>query len=165
MQTDFEFTCQPPLGRLRIVGDLDANTVDHLTDVLECLALRGCTRVEVDVEEVTYIDTRTLHVLHEVHRRLVIRGGGLSLVSTGSYHELVARHAGYGALLPQPRLTAQDASVTMSVPAPEERIWAHESTVIERPAGARGAGAEQRERPRRHHGDGGAADPLEHPRV
>jgi len=124
VQTDFEFTCEPPLGRVRIIGDLDATTLDHLADVLECLALRGCLRVEVDVEEVTYLDTRALHVLHEVHRRLLVRDGGISLVSTTSYHDLVARHAGYAALLSQPTdEPVHGAVVTTSVsPAPREDV-------------------------------------------
>jgi len=117
VQTEFEFTCHPPLGRLRVVGDLDVSTLDHLADVLEVMALRGCTRVEVDVEEVPYIDTRSLHVLHEVHRRLRLHGGGVEMVGAGTYHRIVAQHAGYADILPgdppeAPAVTATLESLT-----------------------------------------------------
>ena len=130
MQTDFEFTCHPPLGRLRIVGELDESSVDHLADVLESLALRGCTRVEVDVEEVSYIDPRCLHVLHEMHRRLRIRGEGVAMVGTNDYHRLVTQHAGYAALLPG--APAQDATdpfvVVLDRPGRSAGAWAHDSS-------------------------------------
>ena len=102
MHTDFEFTCQPPSGHLRIVGDLDGTTVDHLADVLDVMTLRGCTHVVVDLEEVTYLDARNLHVLHEVHQRLLVGGVGLRLDGANEYHRLVARHEGYWELFADP---------------------------------------------------------------
>lgn len=129
MQTDFEFICHPPLGRIRIFGELDAESVDHLTDVLESLVLRGCTHVKVDVEEVSYIDPTCLHVLHEVHRRLSLEGEGVALVGANEYHRLVTQHAGYAALLPgSPVHDATDPIVVvMDHAAPPAGSWPHDA--------------------------------------
>lgn len=116
MHTDFEFTCQPPSGHLRIVGELDGTTVDHLADVLDVMTLRGCTAVVVDLEEVTYVDARNLHVLHEVHRRLLTDGDGLKFEGASEYHRLVARHEGYWGLFA--RVTAGTTRIATRATGP-----------------------------------------------
>ncbi|GAA2089154.1 STAS domain-containing protein [Aeromicrobium tamlense] len=100
MQTDFQFSCDPPLAQVRIFGELDPSTTAHLADVLECLATRGCTRVEVDVEEVTYVDESNLRVLRDEQLRLRARGGDLEVVGDSDYHRVVARRAGCADLFP-----------------------------------------------------------------
>lgn len=100
MQTDFQFSCDPPLARVRICGELDPSTTAHLADVLESLATRGCTRVEVDVEEVSYVDESNLRVLRSEQLRLRARGGDLEMVGDSDYHRVVARRAGCAELFP-----------------------------------------------------------------
>lgn len=100
MQTDFQFSCDPPLAQVRIFGELDPSSTAHLADVLESLATRGCTRVEVDVEEVTYVDESNLRVLRAEQLRLRARGGDLEMIGASDYHRVVARHAGCVELFP-----------------------------------------------------------------
>lgn len=102
MHTHFELTCQPPSGHLRIVGDLDATTVDHLADALDLMILRGCTHVVVDLDEVIYVDAGNLAVLHRIHEQLLDAGRGLRLHGANEYHRLVARHEGYWELFADP---------------------------------------------------------------
>ncbi|MFO6454453.1 MULTISPECIES: STAS domain-containing protein [unclassified Aeromicrobium] len=108
MQTDFQFSCDPPKAQMRIVGELDPSTTAHLADVLESLATRGCTRVEVNVEEVSYVDKSNLRVLRAEQLRLRSDDGDLVVVGGSDYHRVVARHAGCTELFPS--AAAEDAA-------------------------------------------------------
>src|SRR4051794_28782418 len=99
----FHFTCDRPLARLRISGELDLATREQLGDVLVCLALAGCRRVEIDLGAVTYIDAGTLRVLADEQRRLAASGGTLEVVVASAAHVLVCGLAGYPGLAPEAR--------------------------------------------------------------
>jgi anti-anti-sigma regulatory factor len=110
MRTSFQFSCDPPLARLRITGELDLDASDRLLDVLGCLAFRGCTQVELDLDGVDVVDAHTLHLLDQEQRRLTVAGGGsLRVVAGSGCYRLVSRLAGYDNLQPAdeqpPRLT------------------------------------------------------------
>ena len=100
MQADFRFTCAPPLARLSVTGELDLSTRDRLVDILACLRHRGCTRVEVDLSAITFIDASSLAVLHAEQLRLLLAGGSLEVVAASPTHQLVCRVARYDGLLP-----------------------------------------------------------------
>ena len=96
----FHFTCDPPLGRLRVSGELDLATREQLRDVLVCLALAGCRRVEIDLGAVTFIDAGTLGLLADEQRRLAGRGGVLQVVVASAAALHVCDLAGYPGLAP-----------------------------------------------------------------
>ena len=109
MRTSFQFSCDPPLARVRITGELDLAANDRLLDVLRCLAFRRCTHVELDLDGVSVVDAHTLRLLAEEQQRLVDTGGGLRVVAASGCFRLVSRLAGYDNLQPAdeqpPRLT------------------------------------------------------------
>jgi len=109
MRTSFQFSCDPPLARLRITGELDLGAHDRLLDVLGCLAFRRCTCVELDLDGVNVVDAHTLRLLDEEQRRLAEAGGSLEVVAASSCYRLVSRLAGYDNLQPAdeqpPKLT------------------------------------------------------------
>ena len=109
MRTTFQFSCDPPLARLRITGELDLVSNDRLLDVLGCLAFRGCTHVELDLDGVNVVDAHTLRLLAEEQQRLADADGSLRVVAASGCFRLVSRLAGYDNLQPTdeqpPRLT------------------------------------------------------------
>ncbi len=102
MRTEFTFSCEPPTARLRVSGELDISSTDQLRDVLACLRLEGCTRLEVDLSGVVFIDAGSLRVLHREQLRLMIAGGDLEVVDASPCYRLVSGLAGYDSLLPVP---------------------------------------------------------------
>ena len=102
MRTDFQISCEPPLARLRLSGELDLMTADRLQDLLDQTDVAGCTHVEVDLEGVTFIDARSLGLLDRHQRRLASAGGGLVVVAASPCHVRVSELAGYENLHPGP---------------------------------------------------------------
>lgn len=99
-----DLTCsfRPPRARLRMVGDFDLSTRDHLADVLGCLRVRGCTTVEVDAQEVAFVDASTLRALHVEAARLREEGGALVVVAASQVFARIVAIAGYADLLTHP---------------------------------------------------------------
>lgn len=96
----FQFTCDPPVARLRLSGELDLSTLEQLRDVLVCLALAGCRHVEIEMGMVTFIDAGNLRVLADEQRRLAASGGVLEVVAASPAALLVCSLAGYPGLAP-----------------------------------------------------------------
>jgi anti-anti-sigma factor len=96
----FQFTCDPPRARLRLSGELDLSTREQLGDVLVCLTLAGCRRVEIDLAAVTFIDAGTLRVLSDEQRRLAGCGGALEVVVASDAALQLCSLAGYPGLAP-----------------------------------------------------------------
>jgi anti-anti-sigma factor len=99
MRTDFRFTCAPPRARLYLVGEFDLSTRDALDVVLGSLRRRGCTRLELDLADVTFIDVCTLAVLDREQRRLREDGGELQVALASRRCQRVTRLVGYHDLL------------------------------------------------------------------
>ena len=93
-------TFQPPRALVRLGGEFDLASRDHLSDVLACLRLRGCTTVEVDAQEVTFVDASCLRVLHTEAVRLRGAGGALRMVAASALVVRIVEAAGYLDLLP-----------------------------------------------------------------
>lgn len=110
MQTDFQLSCEPPLAQVRIVGELDPSATERLVDVLGAMAVGGCTYVQVDLEEVSYVDDINLHALREEQQRLRAAGGDLVVAGASDYHRVVARRAGLARLLLGPDVPVQVAA-------------------------------------------------------
>jgi anti-anti-sigma factor len=83
-----------------MVGEFDLSTRDHLADVLECLRLRGCTAVEVDARDVSFVDASTLRVLHEEAVRLRRVDGTLVVVAGSETFARIVGLARYADLVP-----------------------------------------------------------------
>jgi anti-anti-sigma factor len=77
---------------VRLHGELDLNTVDDLTNVLhECIAHPECTRVVVDLSEVTFIDCRTIGALVRADGEAADAERGLSVIgATGLVHRVLS---------------------------------------------------------------------------
>lgn len=109
MRASFQYTCDPPIARLRIAGELDLSTGDQLEDILESLASGGCTIVELDLDALTFVDAFSLAVLRQEQRRLRMAGGELCVVAASTWYVEVCRLAEYDSLQPTsggpPRLT------------------------------------------------------------
>src|SRR5262245_15570492 len=99
MQTAFLPTCDAPVARLRVIGDLDLSTSGHFREVIECLRLSGCTRIELDLAAVSFIDACGLGVLDAEQRRSFAAGGVVEVVAASDCYQRVARLARYYALL------------------------------------------------------------------
>jgi anti-anti-sigma factor len=83
-----------PLGEqitVRLRGELDLNTADDLTTVLdECIAHPTCRRVVVDLSEVTFIDSVTIGALVRAYNKAASAGHALSVIgATGSVHRIL----------------------------------------------------------------------------
>jgi anti-sigma B factor antagonist len=70
-------------GRVLVTlfGELDTATAPVLRDSLTHLVNEGATRLEVDVSELTFIDSTGLTVLMDQRHRLRTRGGLLILLA------------------------------------------------------------------------------------
>jgi anti-anti-sigma factor len=109
MRASFQFTCDPPVARLRISGELDLSTSDDLEDALEGLETAGCTLIELDLDALTFIDAYSLSLLRQEQRRLRMAGGDLRVVAASTWYTAVCATAEYDTLQPvstdPPRLT------------------------------------------------------------
>jgi anti-anti-sigma factor len=98
MRADFQFTCDPPMARLRIAGELDISTGGQLADVFACLDFRKCRKVELDLDAVTFVDAYSLAQLRREQLRLRENQGDLYVVAASPWYTLVSRLAQYDTL-------------------------------------------------------------------
>jgi anti-anti-sigma factor len=98
MRPDFQYSCDPPLARLRIIGELDIATGDDLLDVFAYLSFRRCTIVEVDLSAIDFIDAFTLGLFRREQQRLRALGGDLLVVAASLWYALVSSVARYDTL-------------------------------------------------------------------
>jgi anti-anti-sigma factor len=96
-------SCAPPLGRVRITGELDLSTGEQLQDVLDRSTAHGCTLLELDLVEVSFVDAHSLGILDRHQRWLTRIGGQLEVVAASRSYVLVADLAGYDNLRPVAR--------------------------------------------------------------
>jgi anti-anti-sigma factor len=102
MLATFQFTCDAPVARLRVSGDLDLSSGALLTDVFDCLEFRGCLLIEMDLSAIGFVDASSLSLLHHEQCRLRESGGDLQVVAASAPFLLVARLAEYDTLEPAP---------------------------------------------------------------
>ncbi|GAB7005754.1 hypothetical protein JCM18899A_32270 [Nocardioides sp. AN3] len=100
MRATLTFECDAPTAQVHMGGDLDLSTGVLLTDAFACLELSGCTRLEVDADDVTFIDAYTLALLRAEQRRLRESAGDLRVTAGSSYYRLVCGLAEYQTLQP-----------------------------------------------------------------
>jgi anti-anti-sigma factor len=100
VQTDFQMSYAPPLGRVRITGELDLSTGEELQDVLDRSTAQGCTLLELDLVGVSFVDAHTLGILDRHQRWLTRIGGELEVVAASHHYLVVADLAGYDNLRP-----------------------------------------------------------------
>jgi anti-sigma B factor antagonist len=71
MDLDVRVSCTYPLTTLRVTGEVDLSNADDLVRFVDQAIAVGCTLVEVDLSEVTFIDChaigRLLEAKHRVH--------------------------------------------------------------------------------------------------
>jgi len=116
------FTFRAPRARVRLAGDFDLAARDHLHDVMTCLRSRGCVTVEVDAQDVTFVDAAYLRTLSAEAALLREAGGALQLVAASATFARTAEAAGYRNLMPEgsaraPRGRPQPSDVPGPPPA------------------------------------------------
>jgi anti-anti-sigma factor len=117
MRARFQFTCDPPVARLRITGELDISTGADLRAMFAAIDEQGCRLIELDADEITFIDAYALAVLRHEQRRLLASGGDLEVVAASAWFVLVARLAEYDTLLPTSTPGSARAPAPGAVPA------------------------------------------------
>lgn len=105
-QADIHYVCEPPLARVRIIGELDLNTDSQLHETFAYLRGAGCIRLQLDLEAVTFVDAHSLGLLHAEQRLLRRVGGTLDVVAASTRFVRVTELARYDDLrpaMPRPR--------------------------------------------------------------
>lgn len=101
MRTRFHTTFDSLGACVRIEGDLDLTTTPALHDELTAVRATGSTRVELDLDEITFVDAHSLRLLDQEQRRLRDLGGELRVASASASFALISAVAGYADLLPE----------------------------------------------------------------
>src|SRR4051812_6941869 len=70
MDLDVRVSCTYPLATLRVTGEVDLSNADDLVRLVDQAIAAGCTLVEVDLSEVTFIDCHAIGTLLEAKHRL-----------------------------------------------------------------------------------------------
>lgn len=91
----------PPVGTMKVSGELDLMSRDGLAWRLVDLEALDCRTLRLDVGQVTFIDAACLRLIDEARRRVTSRGGRLELTSASPCFALVSRLAGYRELAAQ----------------------------------------------------------------
>lgn len=91
---------RPPKGRVRLAGEFDLRTREHLADVVRSLRRCGCSVVEIDASRVTFVDASCLRLMHDEGRRLRGDGGELRVTAGSDVFVKLVRAAGYAELMP-----------------------------------------------------------------
>lgn len=79
---------------LEVVGELDIGTAPRLREQVVAMVNGGCTRLVLDLEGLTFLDSSGLSVLIMALKRLRERGGELVLRSTPPQARAVLDMAG-----------------------------------------------------------------------
>jgi len=99
-QAVIHYECEPPLARVSITGELDLSTDAQLQDAFTFLDGAGCTRLQLDLAAVTFIDAHALGLLHVEQHRLRASGGSLDVVAASVRCVRVTELARYDDLRP-----------------------------------------------------------------
>jgi anti-anti-sigma factor len=100
MHAQIVATFEPPVARLRLLGELDLAADSMMMRRFDDIADLKCRTVEVDVGEVTYIDAGLLRLLADEKTLIEHQGGSFVLTRTSLIFALVAQLAGFDTLLP-----------------------------------------------------------------
>ena len=98
---DFEYTVTKSGGDATVAvrGDLDAATGPSLSAAVSALTHDGVTRVLIDLDHVTFIDSKGLSALLESHRSVTERDMTLTLVNLQPGVQRLFRITGVDAVL------------------------------------------------------------------
>jgi anti-anti-sigma factor len=89
VHTELDFTCDPPVARLRLAGEFDLSTDDQVKDLFDSVAACGCHDLELDLSAVSFMDLGTLYLLDAHRRRVTARGGSFVVVAESSCYRRV----------------------------------------------------------------------------
>lgn len=62
---------------VRLAGELDLSVADELRDLLDGLITEGHPRIELDLGEIAFVDSRAIGVLIGAQKRAERAGGGI----------------------------------------------------------------------------------------
>jgi anti-anti-sigma factor len=74
------YSAGPRTHRVRLSGDIDIAVEDQLLDVASQFAATGVGDVEIDVGDVTFMDSTGLAFLARIHVACAGRGGKMTLI-------------------------------------------------------------------------------------
>jgi anti-anti-sigma factor len=110
MHANFSVSYDPPVGIMKISGELDLMSRGRLAWRLVDLEALDCRTLRLDVGQVTFIDAACLRLIDEARHRVTSRGGRLELTSASLCFALVSRLAGYRDLAAQADLLTRGGS-------------------------------------------------------
>ena len=103
METSEEFSCSVHLqgdrATVDVSGELDAATGPSLSDAVAALTGDGLAEVVIDLDHVTFVDSKGLSALLESHRAATARAITLKVVNLQPSVQRLFRITGVDALL------------------------------------------------------------------
>jgi ABC-type transporter Mla MlaB component len=98
MTATFRISDVPPDAWLRIEGELDVVSRAPLAWRLIDLDQSSCTRLYLDVGDVTHVDSTSMRLIDDARKRFVARGGTFEVTAASLIFTMVAGMRGYRAL-------------------------------------------------------------------
>jgi len=83
-----------------MAGEFDVESAARIDAAFGTLSAAGCTRIDVDLSEVDFVDAYVLGLLHRMQHRLADSGGYLRVAAASTWCITVCRLAHYDTLLP-----------------------------------------------------------------
>ena len=98
---DFEYTVTKSSGlaTVSVRGEIDAATGPSLTEAVNALTHDGVSRLVIDLDHVTFIDSRGLSALLESHRAVTARDMTFAVVNPQPSVQRLLRMTGVDAVL------------------------------------------------------------------
>jgi anti-anti-sigma factor len=87
-------------ARLIVVGEIDLRTCNEIVDAAERLAADGCTELNIDLREVSFMDSSGLRALIAIHKQCAEAGRQLTIVPATEPVMTVFRLTGADTRLP-----------------------------------------------------------------
>jgi ABC-type transporter Mla MlaB component len=98
MTATFHLSSTPHDARLRVDGELDVQSRGPLAWRLLDLEQLECTTYELDLGNVTHVDSGCLRLIDDARERIVARGAEFHVFSASFCFRLLTRVGGYAAL-------------------------------------------------------------------
>jgi ABC-type transporter Mla MlaB component len=98
MTATFHLSSTPSSARLRVDGELDVESRGPLAWRLLDLEQLECTRYQLDLGNVTHVDSSCLRLIDDARGRILTRGAEFDVVSASLCFRLLTRVGGYAAL-------------------------------------------------------------------
>ncbi|MCA1840940.1 MAG: STAS domain-containing protein [Actinobacteria bacterium] len=101
--TSAEFLCDAHLDHSRAIvlvnGEIDLLTAPRLRETLERLISQGAVRIDIDLREVSFLDSQGIGLLVSTHKRLEEADGQLRVLQPPAPVRKLLRITGIDALL------------------------------------------------------------------